>query len=695
MNPLCDEEVQQLNSKFLRAAYCGDVETIAECVNANVNMDTADKQGWTGLHHAVLADNPEIIDLLLNEGSTTDWINKKGETALLVAAKKYKVQSGITLLEWGADANAADHTEQTALHHVAKKSEEHSFVAPAYEYTLKRSAFGSRKEEKDYKKFARLYVKALDEARQMEEQLLEEIKADKEQKQFESEAIQLEEEERTNHMSATEAKTAHSASDEKEEFALEDDMTEEEIAERAQELVDGFDADAASEVLSRVGLLRTLDVFEEATNKLSFYVRLKTDELFHLDTDRKVECIFYLCLSYIGTGDIHSVFLDLPEVVYLQLGDVEPARVTLNQLRHPALLDSENLHHLRLYACLRFCGLDTYWPKLSRFENFDQITTVDLRAMQMDLTDNLRFILFCKLLHVPLRSYFPIDLDREKKHFRIDPFLSSDVLALDPNERIRLCSYLCLQRLKLEKYYHRIEAATWKTNPCDAPSFNRFELSSLFKEATVEKLRVLVSLKLIDMENKFTPFISAGYVKMEYFRMANEHDLVEVGLTRKERETFIQYHLLCPLTMKLCQVHANVNAKDKEGYTPLHWAARKGNADVARVLLMKGADKNSIDSLKRTPLHLAALNNWPNVCRVLLLGKAKKSPVDCSRNTPMHTGCKYNSVDSVLLMAKMGCNSVLTNKAGEQPIDVARRVGAHLCEAAILKFAVANGYDSD
>lgn len=52
---------------------------------------------------------------------------------------------------------------------------------------------------------------------------------------------------------------------------------------------------------------------------------------------------------------------------------------------------------------------------------------------------------------------------------------------------------------------------------------------------------------------------------------------------------------------------ADVNARDDQGATPLHFAADRGHADIAGVLIAAGADVNAADEDGATPLHYAAL----------------------------------------------------------------------------------------
>ncbi|XP_029030066.1 receptor-interacting serine/threonine-protein kinase 4 isoform X2 [Betta splendens] len=62
----------------------------------------------------------------------------------------------------------------------------------------------------------------------------------------------------------------------------------------------------------------------------------------------------------------------------------------------------------------------------------------------------------------------------------------------------------------------------------------------------------------------------------------------------------------------------NVNAKDEDQYTALHWAAQNGDEAIARLLLDRGAAINETDGQGRTPAHVACQHGQENVFRVLL-----------------------------------------------------------------------------
>lgn len=72
--------------------------------------------------------------------------------------------------------------------------------------------------------------------------------------------------------------------------------------------------------------------------------------------------------------------------------------------------------------------------------------------------------------------------------------------------------------------------------------------------------------------------------------------------------------------VKLIQAGADVNACDKESWTPLHWAAHYQHSSTVGVLIHGGANLNAVDSKNATPLHRAA--GYGDTETVLLLVEA-------------------------------------------------------------------------
>jgi ankyrin repeat protein len=79
-----------------------------------------------------------------------------------------------------------------------------------------------------------------------------------------------------------------------------------------------------------------------------------------------------------------------------------------------------------------------------------------------------------------------------------------------------------------------------------------------------------------------------------------------------------------------------IEIKDKDNWTPLHWAAHKGHVDVIRLLLEKGANVNAQDKDRWTPLHWPAVRRDVDVVRLLLEKGANVNAQEKDGWTPLH-----------------------------------------------------------
>ncbi|EXX55155.1 uncharacterized protein OCT59_004119 [Rhizophagus irregularis] len=99
---------------------------------------------------------------------------------------------------------------------------------------------------------------------------------------------------------------------------------------------------------------------------------------------------------------------------------------------------------------------------------------------------------------------------------------------------------------------------------------------------------------------------------------------------------------------------STVNEIDSTGYTPLHYAARKGYLDICRILIDYGADVNAITpELFSTPLHRASTYNHSKVVTSLLSSGAKPELQDSDGKTCLHKACENGSKDVILTLKKL------------------------------------------
>ena len=86
---------------------------------------------------------------------------------------------------------------------------------------------------------------------------------------------------------------------------------------------------------------------------------------------------------------------------------------------------------------------------------------------------------------------------------------------------------------------------------------------------------------------------------------------------------------------------ARIWLHDKNGTTPLHYAARDSRLDAMHALIRRGADVNAPSSKSRnTPLHRAAKTGQPAAAQILLKAGAEVDAPNSANVTPLYTAAE-------------------------------------------------------
>merc|ERR1712028_188880 len=96
-----------------------------------------------------------------------------------------------------------------------------------------------------------------------------------------------------------------------------------------------------------------------------------------------------------------------------------------------------------------------------------------------------------------------------------------------------------------------------------------------------------------------------------------------------------------------------VNAKNRDGRTPLHLVAYTNQCEVAKVLIAAGADLKAKNDLGYTPLHYAVFGNQCKVAEILIAAGADPNAKDWGPNnqhggsTPLDEAKRYNRQEMI------------------------------------------------
>ena len=118
----------------------------------------------------------------------------------------------------------------------------------------------------------------------------------------------------------------------------------------------------------------------------------------------------------------------------------------------------------------------------------------------------------------------------------------------------------------------------------------------------------------------------------------------------------------------------DVNCRDSEGRTPLYFACIMENLDMVNFLIESGTnvDVNASDNDGNTPLHEAVFHWSTDIVRALL--KSKTIEVDrtnCKKDTALHFAAANGIKKIAEYLIENGANVYALNEDGETPLQVA------------------------
>ncbi len=120
-----------------------------------------------------------------------------------------------------------------------------------------------------------------------------------------------------------------------------------------------------------------------------------------------------------------------------------------------------------------------------------------------------------------------------------------------------------------------------------------------------------------------------------------------------------------------------INFYAEDGFTPLGFACYFGHYEVAKYLVLKGADTDmpSNNGFNVYPLHSAAAGNYTQIARLLVENGAKVNVVQQAGATPLHSAAQNGNIDLLILLLEHGADTNVRMEGGKQPSDLAREKG--------------------
>jgi ankyrin repeat protein len=129
-----------------------------------------------------------------------------------------------------------------------------------------------------------------------------------------------------------------------------------------------------------------------------------------------------------------------------------------------------------------------------------------------------------------------------------------------------------------------------------------------------------------------------------------------------------------------------INFFAEDGFTPLGLACYFGQYEIARYLVLKGADVNlpSNNGFRVYPLHAAAAGNYTQIARMLMENNAQVNVKQEGGVTALHSAAQNGNIDLLILLLEHGADVNIRMEGGKLPADLAREKGfVEIAEALI------------
>ena len=120
-----------------------------------------------------------------------------------------------------------------------------------------------------------------------------------------------------------------------------------------------------------------------------------------------------------------------------------------------------------------------------------------------------------------------------------------------------------------------------------------------------------------------------------------------------------------------------VNEYSADGFTPLGLACYFGHEEIARFLVLKGAEVNlpSKNGFNVFPIHSAVANNNYGIVKMLLDAGAYPNVCQKSGVAPLHSAAQLGNIEMIILLLEHGAEVTLRMEGGKLPADLAAEKG--------------------
>jgi ankyrin repeat protein len=151
--------------------------------------------------------------------------------------------------------------------------------------------------------------------------------------------------------------------------------------------------------------------------------------------------------------------------------------------------------------------------------------------------------------------------------------------------------------------------------------------------------------------------------------------LINKGASLNNALIVASHHGYIDIVKRLIAEGADVNTRNKKGYTALIFAASQNYIDVVKFLVDKGADVNAKNKKGRTALMGTAFRGYTKMAGILLLHGADINARDNNGDTVLIMAAAYRKTEMVKLLLDYNADVNIKNQEGDTALMKAEAKG--------------------
>ena len=156
------------------------------------------------------------------------------------------------------------------------------------------------------------------------------------------------------------------------------------------------------------------------------------------------------------------------------------------------------------------------------------------------------------------------------------------------------------------------------------------------------------------------------------FKIVSNKKLIQSKMTTRSWSHFI----VSKKFYKQRVIYENLQKDvDDNGYTPLHKAARDGDLQKYKLIIVHIENKCPVNKWKNTPLHHAVWYGHFDICKLIIDNVRNKNPANGNENTALRMAAMKGHLDICKLIINNVTNKHPMNKYYETPKDLAEEYG--------------------